>query len=278
MEAEKYAPSGEISALGSGVVDIGWEVVALLLAAALLAGWLDAVVGGGGLVLLPTMMAALPGVPVPMLLGTNKLASVFGTSSAAIAYVLRVKVNWRMVAPTVGLALLGSGLGAAIAGSLSSDALRPLIIGVLLIALVIVVLRPGLGAAPSARLLTRSRIITVVVLCGLGIGFYDGLIGPGTGVFLVIAFATITGTDFINASASAKVVNAATNFGAVVVFVANGQVNWLLGLTLAIGTSLGAQIGARTAVRAGTGFIRGVLVVVVVALLCRLGYEQFTGA
>ncbi|QVQ54910.1 TSUP family transporter [Spiractinospora alimapuensis] len=256
---------------------MGWEIVALLLAAALFAGWLDAVVGGGGLVLLPALMAALPGAPVPALLGTNKLASVFGTTSAAIAYARRVKIDWRLIAPTVGLALLGSGLGAAVAGSLSSDALRPLIIGVLLIALVVVVLRPGLGATPSPRLLTRERVIALLVLCGLGVSFYDGLVGPGTGVFLVIAFATITGVDFIGASASAKVVNAATNLGAVTVFAVNGQVYWLLGLTLALGTSLGAQIGARTAVRAGTGFIRAVLVVVVVALLCRLGYEQFTG-
>lgn len=251
------------------------DTLALLFLVAAAAGWVDAVVGGGGLILLPALLVAFPQAPLASLLGTNKLGSVFGTTSAAIAYARKVKIEPRIVWPTAGLALLGSGLGAALAASLSAGVLKPAIMLVLFAVALLVVLRPGLGTRPRLTLLTTSRLIAVLAVAGVAVSFYDGLIGPGTGVFLIMAFTAITGLDFVSASASAKIVNVATNLGAIAVFAAGGHVLWLLGLGLALFTVLGAQIGARMAIRRGADFVRAVLLAVVFALLVRLGYDVF---
>ncbi|MBX9391135.1 TSUP family transporter [Streptomonospora nanhaiensis] len=252
----------------------GIDVVALLLAAAMAAGWVDAVVGGGGLLILPAMLVAFPASPVAPLLGTNKLTAIMGTASAAWTYLRGVRPDPRIMWPTAGLALLGAGGGAALAGSVSSAALRPTVMVVLAVVLVLVVARPAMGAVANPTLLTPRRIAVAVLLAGGGVGFYDGLIGPGTGTFLIMVLTTVVGLDFVSASASAKVVNTATNLGALVVFAVNGDVLWLLGLGLAVCNVAGAQIGARMALRRGSGFVRVVLVVVVLALLVRLGWEQ----
>ncbi|WP_067975499.1 TSUP family transporter [Nocardiopsis trehalosi] len=259
-------------------MDAGLDVIALLLVAAAAAGWIDAVVGGGGLLLLPALLVAFPGTPVAQLLGTNKLAAIFGTSSAALTYARGLRLEPRIVWPTAGLALLGAGGGAALAGSISSDALRPIVMVVLAVVLVLVVARPTIGAVADPSRLTPNRIVAAVLLAGAGVGFYDGIIGPGTGTFLIIALTTVTGLDFVSASASAKIVNTATNLGALAVFAWHGNVLWLLGLGLAACNVVGAQVGAHMALRRGTGFVRVVLVVVVVALLVRMGWEQVAGA
>ncbi len=256
-------------------MDTGPDIIAFVLVAAAAAGWVDAVVGGGGLLLLPALLVAYPTAPVAHLLGTNKLAAIFGTASAAVAYGRRVRSDPRIVWPTAGLALLGAGGGAALAGSVSSDALRPIVMLVLAVVLVFVVARPTLGAVADPTRLTPPRIVTAILLAGAGIGFYDGIIGPGTGTFLIIALTTITGLDFVRASASAKIVNTATNLGALAVFAWHGNVLWLLGAGLALCNIAGAQIGAHMTLSRGTGFVRAVLVVVVAALLVRLGWEQF---
>lgn len=251
------------------------EIVALLMAAAVAAGWIDAVVGGGGLLMLPALLVAFPTTPVAAVLGTNKLTAIFGTCSAAITYARGVKSEARVVWPAAGLALLGAGCGAALAGAVSSAALRPIIMVVLLAVALFVVLRPAVGRFAEPRLRTPARMAVAVLVAGLGIGCYDGLIGPGTGTFLIIALTSIIGLDFVTASASAKIINTATNLGAIIVFAANGDVMWLIGLGLAVCNIVGAQVGARMALRRGTGFVRGVLLVVVVLLVVRLGIDQF---
>ncbi|MFC7331517.1 sulfite exporter TauE/SafE family protein [Marinactinospora rubrisoli] len=251
------------------------DVIGLLLLAAAAAGWVDAVVGGGGLLLLPALLVAAPTTPVPALLGTSKLAAVFGTSSAAIAYARRVKINPRIVWPTAGLAFFGAGTGAALAGMISSAALRPIIMVVLLAVAAVVLLRPSLGAVVDPTLQTPRRVTAAILLAGGAVACYDGLIGPGTGTFLIITLTLVTGMDFVAASASAKVINTATNLGAIAVFAWNGHVLWLLGLALAVCNVVGAQIGARMALSRGTGFVRAVLLVVVLALVARLGWDQF---
>lgn len=256
-------------------MDVGPEIIVLLLFAAAAAGWIDAVVGGGGLLMLPALLVAFPTSPVAPLLGTNKLAAVFGTASAAITYARGVRIEPRVVWPTAVLALVGAGGGAALAGSISSDALRPIIMLVLAVVAVTVVLRPALGAARRRELFTKNRVVAAVLLAGGGVAFYDGLIGPGTGTFLIIALTTLVGLDFVTASASAKIVNTATNLGALAVFGYHGDILWSLGLGLAVCNIVGAQIGAHMALRHGTGFVRVVLLVVVGVLLVKLGWEQF---
>ncbi|MEV4845339.1 TSUP family transporter [Micromonospora matsumotoense] len=241
-----------------------------LLTAAALAGWVDAVVGGGGLLLLPALLVAAPGVPVATALGTNKLAAIAGTSTAAVTFARRTRVDWAVAGPAAVLAVGCAGVGAALAG-----AYRPVVLVVLLVVALFVVLRPRLGtvAVPARR--TRVRVVAAVGVAGVGIALYDGLIGPGTGTFLVVAFTAVVGADFLHGSAMAKVVNAGTNLGALVVFAATGHVWWWLGLAMAVCNVVGAAVGARMALRRGAGFVRVVLLVVVVALVARLGYDQW---
>ncbi|MFF5258778.1 sulfite exporter TauE/SafE family protein [Actinomadura viridis] len=248
----------------------------LLLAAALGAGWVDAVVGGGGLIQLPALMLLNPGAPVASALATNKLASIAGTSSAAVAYLRKAKPDLPVALPGAGLAVAFSAAGALCATAISSDVLKPVIMVVLLTVAAVVVLRPDLGRAPALVLRTRRRTAAAVLVPGVVIAFYDGLVGPGTGTFLVITFTALLGTDFVNASANSKIINTATNLGALVVFAAQGQVLWALGLAMAVCNIVGAQLGARMAINRGAGFVRAVLLCVVAALVLKLGYEQFT--
>lgn len=254
------------------------EIIGLLMAAAVAAGWVDAVVGGGGLLMLPALLVAFPTTPVAAVLGTNKLTAIFGTCSAAITYARGVKSEPHVVWSAAGLALLGAGSGAALAGAVSSATLRPIIMAVLLAVAVFVVLRPAMGRVAQPRLRTPARVVAAVLITGLVIGCYDGLIGPGTGTFLIIALTSIIGMDFVTASASAKIINTATNLGAIIVFALNGDVMWLIGLGLAVCNIAGAQVGARMVLRRGTGFVRAVLLVVVVLLVLRLGYDQFVAS
>ncbi|NUW33026.1 TSUP family transporter [Nonomuraea sp. SMC257] len=250
------------------------EQVLVLLVAAAGAGWVDAVVGGGGLLQLPAMMLA--GVPPVPAMATNKLSSVFGTASAAVAYARTTKLDRQVALPGAGLAVVSAGLGASAAAAVSAEVLRPVVMAVLLTVAAFVTLRPALGAVPQPHLRTRGRITAAVTVAGVGVAFYDGIMGPGTGTFLIIAFTTILGLDFVSASASAKIINTATNLGALFVFAWQGHVLWGLGLGMALCNIAGAQVGARMALRRGTGFVRIVLLVVVVAMVIRLGWQQFT--
>ncbi|WP_422756881.1 sulfite exporter TauE/SafE family protein, partial [Micromonospora sp. WMMD708] len=179
---------------------------------------MDAVVGGGGLLLLPALLVAAPGVPVATALGTNKVAAIFGTSTAAVTYARRTRLDWAVAGPAAGLAVLTAGLGAALAGAVPGGVYRPVVLVVLVAVAVFVLARPSLGVVAAPQRRTPVRVVVAVGVAGLGIALYDGLIGPGTGTFLVLAFTAVLGSDFVHASAMAKVVNAGTNLGALVVF------------------------------------------------------------
>jgi uncharacterized protein len=250
--------------------------VALAVTGAAAAGWIDAVVGGGGLIQLPILLLAAPGLPVATALGTNKLASVAGTSTAAATYLRRTDVDWRVLGPAVGLALLASGLGALLAGTVPAMAYRPVVLVVLAGVAVVVTLRPRLGTTVHPERATARRMIAAALFTGLVIALYDGAIGPGTGTFLILTFTATVGVDFLHGSAMAKAVNVATNLGALVVFGLSGHVFWLLGAAMAVANVAGARFGAHTALRRGSRFVRVVLLVVVLALLVRLGVDEFS--
>ncbi|MFH9420751.1 sulfite exporter TauE/SafE family protein [Streptomyces sp. NPDC017529] len=256
--------------------DISLTTLLLLCVAALAAGWIDAVVGGGGLLLLPALLVGLPHTPAAYVLGTNKSTAVVGTAAAAVTYVRKAPIDLR-TALRIGLAALGGSLGGAFfAAGINSEVLRPLIMTVLVGVLAFVLLRPAFGTAPPpSGPVTRRRVLAAVVVAGLGIGFYDGLIGPGTGAFLVVALAAILHMDLVTSSATAKVVNVCTNVGALAMFAYQGTVLWQLGALLAVFNFAGGMAGARMALKRGAGFVRGVLVVVVVSLLCKLAFDQW---
>jgi uncharacterized protein len=256
--------------------DLPMTTVALLCTASLAAGWIDAVVGGGGLLLLPALLLGLPSAtPAAWALGTNKAVAIVGTSGAAVTYARRAPVDVG-TAVRIGLAALaGSSAGAFLAAGMSTDVLKPVIMVVLLAVAAFVILRPAFGTAPAPGPATRRQRLAAIGLAGLGIGFYDGLIGPGTGTFLVLALTALLRLDLVTASATAKIVNCCTNAGALAMFSWQGTVLWKLAALLAVFNLAGGTLGARTALKHGSGFVRVVLLTVVFALVANLAYEQW---
>ncbi|MGA5805588.1 sulfite exporter TauE/SafE family protein [Streptomyces cellulosae] len=256
--------------------DISLTTVVLLCVAALAAGWIDAVVGGGGLLLLPALLLGLPaGTPAAHALGTNKAVAIVGTTGAAVTYVRKAPVDVR-TAVRIGLAALaGSSGGAFLAAGMSTEVLKPVIMVVLLAVAAFVILKPAFGTAPAPGPATRRQILAAIGLAGLGIGFYDGLIGPGTGTFLVLALTALLHVDLVTASATAKIVNCCTNAGALVTFAWQGAVLWQLAVVMAVFNLAGGMLGARTALKRGSGFVRVVLLTVVFALVANMAYEQW---
>lgn len=254
--------------------DLAATTVVLLLVAALAAGWLDAVVGGGGLVQLPALLL-VPGLAPVQALATNKLASIMGTTVSAATFYRRVRPDLRTAAPMAMAALAGSAGGAALATWLPAAAIEPIVLVALVGVGAWTAARPTLGRASELRWGGRRHYLVASGI-GLGIGFYDGLVGPGTGMFLVFALVGVLGYAFLEASAKAKIVNAATNLGALVVFGLAGAPVWRLGLLMGAANIVGAYIGARMAVARGSGFVRVVFLVVVGALILRLGWDVAT--
>ncbi|GIG37313.1 TSUP family transporter [Cellulomonas pakistanensis] len=245
--------------------------VVLLVLAGFAAGWVDAVVGGGGLVQLPALLL-VPGITPVQALATNKLAGIMGTSVSAVTYYRRVQPDLGTAGPMALAALVGAGGGAALASLLPEDVFVPVILIALVAVAVYTVARPRVGRATALRWQGRTHLLVALAL-GAGIGFYDGLLGPGTGSFLVIALVGVLGYAFLEASAQAKIVNAATNLGALAVFAAQGAPLWRLGLMVGAANVIGSYLGARTAVARGSGFVRVVFLVVVSVLIVRLGAE-----
>lgn len=252
------------------------ETTLLLCLAALAAGWVDAVAGGGGLVQLPALLLALPAAPPPVVLGTNKLSGIWGTTSAALTYARRAPPDLRTAVPMAVVAFLGAGAGAACARLLPAASFRPLMLVLLVGAFVYTVLQPGAGEVEALRYTGRRHYATAV-LAGAGIGFYDGIFGPGTGSFLVIVLVGLLGYSFLRASAAAKIVNAGTNLAAVLIFAAQGSLLWRLGLVMGACNVVGGVLGARTAIGRGNRFVRAVFLAVVAGLVARLGYDVLRG-
>ncbi|MER7176943.1 sulfite exporter TauE/SafE family protein [Streptomyces mesophilus] len=256
--------------------DIPLTVIVLLCLAAAAAGWIDAVVGGGGLLLLPVLMLGLPsGTPATYALGTNKAVAIVGTTGAAVTYVRRTPIDVRL-AVRIGLAALAGSMGGALlAAGMSEGVLEPVVMVVLLGVAAFVILKPTFGMAPATGPATRRQIFAAIGLAGVGIGFYDGLIGPGTGTFLVIALTAVLGLDLVRASATAKIANVCTNAGALGIFAWQGTVFWQLAGLMAVFNLAGGMFGAHTALKKGSGFVRIVLLVVVFGLVATLAYNQW---
>jgi uncharacterized protein len=246
--------------------------LALLVLAALAAGFVDAVVGGGGLVQLPALLLGLPGASPVQVLATNKLASICGTSASSVTYYRKVRPHAGTFVPLMVLAFAGSALGAAIASRIPAEAFDPIVLTVLVVVGAWVLFRPSLGEATALRF-AGHRHTAVAMAAGFVIGVYDGALGPGTGSFFVIALVGLMGYSFLEASAKAKMANWATNLAALVVFVPQGAVLWKVGLLMGLANMLGGWLGARTAVARGSRFVRVFFIVVVSAFIVRIGGE-----
>ncbi|GAA1366164.1 TSUP family transporter [Arthrobacter rhombi] len=256
---------------GSGLEDIQAGTVLLVIVAGLAAGWIDAVVGGGGLLQLPALLL-VPGITPVQALATNKLGSVFGTTTSAVTYYRRAHPDLKTALPMAGIALIGSFGGAIVATLLPSSVFKPIIVAALVAVAIFTAVKPTVGELTNLRHAGR-RHYAVAAVIGLVIGFYDGLIGPGTGSFLIIAMVIFLGYNFLASSAKAKIVNMATNLGALAFFLPTGHLLWGLGLLLGLANMVGGYLGARMAVSKGSKFIRVVFLVVVGVLIIRLGYD-----
>lgn len=248
------------------------DTLAALCAFAFTAGLVDAVVGGGGLIQTPALFVLLPGASVPAVLGTNKLAGVWGTAAAAVTYARRVPVD---IAGTAAMALAAAAaawLGAHAAGQIPREAFRPLLIAALVLLGGYTLARRDFGAVTRDVPVGRRRAAGVAV--GTVVGFYDGVFGPGGGVLFVFGLVALAGLDFVRASAASKLVNVATNVSALAVFVAAGDVLWAAALPMAACNLAGGVTGSRLALRHGSGFVRVVFVAVVGLLLARLVWEE----
>ncbi|MBB5393945.1 MULTISPECIES: TSUP family transporter [unclassified Herbaspirillum] len=246
----------------------------ILCAAAFVAGLIDAVVGGGGLVLVPTLFSVFPNTPPATLLGTNKVAGVMGTSAAAINFARKVAVRWSTVTPAAIAAFALSFFGAYVVTHIPTEMIRKALPFVL-IAVAIYTLKKKDFGQTHAPTLSGAKEMAYAALIGAGVGFYDGIFGPGTGSFLVFLFVRVFSYDFLSASAVSKFVNIATNLAALCWFGYSGHVIWQLGLLMAVFNIGGSLVGTRLAMKHGSVFVRKLFLLVVGALILKSGYDAF---
>jgi uncharacterized protein len=251
-------------------MELSTTTIALLVLAALAAGFVDAVVGGGGLIQLPAMLIGLPGASVVQIAATNKLASFCGTSISAATYFRRIRPDPRTFLPLMLAAFVGSFGGALVASLMPRSAFDPIIMVALVLVGSYVWFKPSVGSLTQLRF-SGGKHLSAVLMSGLAVGFYDGAIGPGTGSFFVFALVGLLGYNFLEASAKAKLANWATNLAALVVFIPQGAVIWQLALLMAAANIAGGYLGARVAMARGARFVRIFFLVVVSALVVRLG-------
>lgn len=250
------------------------EVLIFLAIAAGFAGFVDAMAGGGGLIQLPALILGLPNKELPLILGTNKVPSIFGTTAAARNYFKNLKPDIPLTLSMMGPAFIGSIAGASFATTVPKDLFKPLIVLLLLIVAIYTWRNPTLGISEKLKFTHKKRLI-FVALIGLLIGFYDGIFGPGTGTFLVFFLVSGIGYAFLKASGTAKLVNISTNAGAILSFQLTGHILWQLGLILAVANVVGAIIGSHLAIKGGSPLVRKVFLAVIFLLISRVAWDTF---
>ena len=254
--------------------DYSFYTLFFLAAFAFIAGFLDAIVGGGGLIQLPALLIQFPQLALPTLFGTNKIAALSGTSIAAVQYAKRIRFNWKVLLSISLFSFIFSFLGARTVSYLDSEALKPLILIILIAIAIYTFIKKDLGNVATKDLSTAKKMI-FGALIGAVIGFYDGFFGPGTGSFFVLAFVVILGFDFLSASAYAKVVNCITNISALLVFVSHGNYLLELAILMAVFNVLGNFLGTKIAFKKGNKFIRIVFLIIVMLMILRYSKEVF---
>ncbi|CAB4764262.1 MAG: TSUP family transporter [Actinobacteria bacterium] len=250
------------------------EIAIFLAIASGFAGFVDAMAGGGGLIQLPSLIIGLPNKELPLILGTNKVPSIFGTAAAARNYFKNIKPDIPLTLTMMLPAFIGSIAGAAMAAFVPVGFFRPFIVLLLILVAIYTWKKPELGMAENLKF-THSKRLVIVALIGFLIGFYDGIFGPGTGTFLVFFLVSVIGYAFLKASGTAKLVNIATNAGAILSFQLTGHIWWQLGLLLAVANVTGAIIGSHMAIKGGSALVRKVFLAVIFLLIARVAWDTF---
>lgn len=242
----------------------------LLLPLAFVAGLIDSAVGGGGLIQVPGIFSILPQHTPATLLGTNKLSSICGTALASRQYARRVPLRWSLLFWAAGSALIASYVGASFVKLLPIALLRPIMLVLLLLMVCYTIMKKDLGQSHTPN--HQNEKIRGIIL-GLGMGLYDGFFGPGLGSLLAFAFVRFFGYDFLNATAHSKIINLATNFGALALFIPHGDVLWAIGLMMGASNMLGALAGTHVVTKYGAPFIRKVFIIILSATIIKFGYD-----
>lgn len=243
-------------------------MIAFLCAAAATAGFFDAIAGGGGLIQLPALLVGLQDKPVVNVLGTNKFASIFGTANAANRYRKQVSIDKKFLGSMMVPAFFGSMGGAALASKVPTEQMRVVVLIALIAIFIYTALNPKLGHEENQKLDYK-----IAAIAGLGIGFYDGIFGPGTGTFLMAVLVGALGFGFLSASAIAKFTNVATNLAAIIVFAKAGVILWGIGAALAISNVIGSTLGSHMAIKGGSPLVRKVFLLMTAALIAKVGYD-----
>ena len=249
-------------------------IIITLCIASFVAGFVDAIVGGGGLIQTPVALITLPNISVASIIGTLKIPGFSGTSIATIQYLKKVKVDWKLFGVMAIVSFVFAFIGSSLLNVMQNDFMKPVLFIILVLLLVYTYLKKDFGQFEISTLTTKRKYIYAVIIC-IFIGFYDGFIGPGTGSLLIMAFVAILGFDFLQASTNAKLVNLATNIGSITLFVIKGKIVWAIAIPMAVCNATGAFIGARLAISKGNGFIRVFFLVIVAITLLRFGYDVF---
>lgn len=239
-----------------------------------IAGFVDSIAGGGGLITMPAYILA--GLPAHVAFGSNKFSSTIGGAMATAKYAKSGKVHWKTALMAAGGSLLTAWIGAKIVMKLSEETLQLFMLFVLPVVAIFLLTRSNLGEERSTELnLSPQREMQIALAIGQVCGLYDGLFGPGTGTFLILGFSAFMGMDLVNASGNAKVVNLASNLGACIVYLLGGKVLFAVAIPAAICSSLGNILGARTAIKGGSKIIKPIILLVVALLLLKIATDLF---
>lgn len=249
-----------------------WLLTAL---AGFAAGLIDSIVGGGGLVLTPAMLNLHPGLNILQAIGTQRTSSIMGTSVAAWNYLRKIRIERRILLPACAAAMAASAIGVQFAKRLDPDLLKWTVLAICVILAVYTSFRKDLGLKEERRFHPKHESLAALSI-GTATGFYNGLIGPGTGTIMVFAFVSFLGLDFLKSSAVSKAANVSADISSWTVLLLSGFVLWALALPLVIGNMLGSYIGSHMAIRKGQAFVRAVFLVIVLALIARQAWQLLT--
>lgn len=240
---------------------------------AFMAGFVDAIVGGGGLIQLPAMFILFPQMSLVQTLASNKTASFLGTSVSAFSFLRSVKTDWKQLAPAIVFAFIGAFSGALLVNYIHKEQFMPVVVITLFLVLLYTIFKKELGLHEQHKNHSKHRSFILFALTGGIIGLYDGLIGPGTGSFLIFAFVVVFGYNFLHASANAKLINCITNISALAFFFVKGSIVWSIALPVGAANMLGSYTGAHVALKKGSGFVRIFFIIVVSVLILKLCYD-----
>lgn len=249
-----------------------WLLTAL---AGFAAGLIDSIVGGGGLVLTPAMLNLHPGLNILQAIGTQRTSSIMGTSVAAWNYLRKIHIERRILLPACVAAMAASAIGVQFAKRLDPELLKWTVLAICVILAVYTVFRKDLGLKEERRFHPKHESLAALSI-GTATGFYNGLIGPGTGTIMVFAFVSFLGLDFLKSSAVSKAANVSADISSWTVLMLSGFVLWVLAVPLIIGNMLGSYIGSHMAIRKGQTFVRAVFLVIVLALIARQAWQLLT--